>query len=442
MNAAMEQKDMDKASQLAQEIQKLASEINAQNTSSKINEESPEPAESADQNTVVAQSNEEETPSPGEAPEPVATPEPDKTSDSISIYEAEIARLAERFSKEKAQAMAPIQKRFDMAAQLLLRKVTQSGNLESAMKLKEAIEDPEELADFKGEAKTPQDKELVRLVDQRDKAAAIATGPAEKRFDLAAQQLIRKATQSGNLDAAIKLKDMIAEAKTSAASAPVEVAKTGFNSSRASSKGKECPEKDFEVSFSGEGRVITKYVGNSKRVIVPASIEGKPVVGIEFRSFMGNSKIEEVVLPDTIKFINQGAFVVCSKLSKINIPPSVSTINQNAFSLTALKELHIPASVTLFGYQSGCVSMVKIHVDPANEHYTTLEGAVYDKQLTELIHVPAGIKIKKLKVPNSVRSVAMRCMGGSQLKSIEIPKEAEIAEDAFVDAENVEVIRY
>ena len=148
MNAAMEQKDMDKASQLAQEIQKLASEINAQNTSSKINEESPEPAESADQNTVVAQSNEEETPSPGEAPELVATPEPDKTSDSISIYEAEIARLAERFSKEKAQAMAPIQKRFDMAAQLLLRKVTQSGNLESAMKLKEAIEDPEELADF------------------------------------------------------------------------------------------------------------------------------------------------------------------------------------------------------------------------------------------------------------------------------------------------------
>jgi hypothetical protein len=442
MNAAMEQKDMDKASQLAQEIQKLASEINAQNTSSKINEESPEPAESADQNTVVAQSNEEETPSPAENPEAVATPEPDKTSDSISIYEAEIARLAERFSKEKAQAMAPIQKRFDMAAQLLLRKVTQSGNLESAMKLKEAIEDPEELADFKGEAKTPQDKELVRLVDQRDKAAAIATGPAEKRFDLAAQQLIRKATQTGNLDAATKLKDMIAEAKTSAASAPVEVAKIGSKSLSGSSKGKECPEKDFEVSFSGEGRVITKYVGNSKRVIVPASIEGKPVVGIEFRSFMGNSKIEEVVLPDTIKFINQGAFVVCSKLSKINIPPSVSTINQNAFSLTALKELHIPASVTFFGYQSGCVSMVKINVDPANEHYTGLDGVVYDKQLTELVHVPAGLKIKKLKVPNSVKSVAKRCMGGSQLKSIEIPREAEIAEDAFVDAENVKVIGY
>jgi hypothetical protein len=329
-----------------------------------------------------------------------------------------------------------------MAAQLLLRKVTQSGNLESAMKLKEAIEDPEELADFKGEAKTPQDKELVRLVDQRDKAAAIATGPAEKRFDLAAQQLIRKATQTGNLDAATKLKDMIAEAKTSAASAPVEVAKIGFNSPRASSKGKECPEKDFEVSISGDGCWITKYVGNSKRVIVPASIEGKPVVGISRNAFEGNSKIQEVVLPDNLKAIDAGAFRGCSKLSKVNIPPSVTQIINWAFMGTALKELHIPASVTYFGASGHCIDMEKINVDPANEHYTGLDGVLYDKQVTKLIHVPAGLKIKKLKVPNSVKSVAKRCMGGSQLKSIEIPKEAEIAEDAFVDAENVKVILY
>jgi hypothetical protein len=282
----------------------------------------------------------------------------------------------------------------------------------------------------------------VRLVEQRDKAAAIATVPAEKRFDLAAQQLIRKATQTGNLDAAIKLKDMIAEAKTSANAAPTEVAKTGFNSPSASSKGKECPEKDFEVSFSGEGCSITKYVGNSKRVIVPASIEGKPVVSISRKAFAGNSKIQELVLPDNLKAIDAGAFRGCSKLSKINIPPSVTQIIQWAFSATALKELHIPASVTSFGFSGHCIDMEKINVDPANEHYTALDGVLYDKKLTTLVHVPAGLKIKKLKVPNSVRSVAMRCMGGSQLKSIQIPKEAEIAEDAFADAENVEVIRY
>ena len=81
-------------------------------------------------------------------------------------------------------------------------------------------------------------------------------------------------------------------------------------------------------------------------------------------------------------------------------------------------------------------------MDPANECLTSIDGVLYDKQVTKLIHVPEGLKIKKLKVPNSVKSVAKRCMGGSQLKSIQIPKEAEIAEDAFVDAENVEVILY
>jgi hypothetical protein len=445
MNAAMEQKDMDKASQLAQEIQKLASEINAQNTSSKINEESPEPAESADQNTVVAQSNEEETPSPAETPEPAATPEPAKTSDSISIYEAEIARLVERFSKEKAQAMAPIQKRFDMAAQLLLRKVTQSGNLESAMKLKEAIEDPEELADFKGEAKTPQDKELVRLVDQRDKAAAIATGPAEKRFDLAAQQLIRKATQTGNLDAAIKLKDMIAEAKTSAASAPVEVAKTGFNSPRASSKGKECPEKDFEVSLHDEGGgwcSIGKYIGNSKRVIVPSRIQGKPVGYIGMRAFSGNLKIEEVVLPDTIGSLGAGAFQNCNNLSEIHLPQSLTNIAQFAFFWTAIKELNLPASLKFIGPIGRCSSMVKINVDPANPDYQSIDGVLYDKQVTTLLYVPSQLKMQKLKVPESVRTIAERSIWDSNLKSIQIPKDAQIAENAFPGSENVKVILY
>jgi hypothetical protein len=235
---------------------------------------------------------------------------------------------------------------------------------------------------------------------------------------------------------------MIAEAKNAADSAPVEVAKTGSNSSSASSKGKECPEKDFEVSISGDGCAIAKYVGNSKRVIVPASIDGKQVVAINNFAFMGNSKIEEVVLPDNLKFILGGAFMGCSKLSKINIPPFVQTIQACAFRHTSLKEINIPASVTSFEWQDYTPTMEKVNVDPANETYVSIDGVLYDKQVTKLIHVPAGLKMKKLKVPNSVRSVAYRCMGGSKLESIQIPKESELEEEAFKGAENVKVTLY
>jgi hypothetical protein len=313
------------------------------------------------------------------------------------------------------------------------------------MKLKEVIEDPEELADFKGEAKTPQDKELVRLVDQRDKAAAIAAGPAEKRFDLAAQQLIRKATQTGNLDAATKLKDRIAEAKTSAASAPVEVAKIGSKSPSGSSKGKECPEKDFEVSFHDEGDgwcSIGKYIGNSKRVIVPASIQGKPVAVIGYQAFKDNHKIEEVVLPDTMLFIKMRAFLGCKNLSEIHLPQSLKKIDNGAFGWSGIKELNLPASLEFIGPMVRCSSMVKINVDPANPNNQSIDGVLYDKQVTTLLYVPSQLKMQKLKVPESVRTIGKWAICDSNLKSIEIPKDAQIAENAFQGSENVKVIRY
>jgi hypothetical protein len=235
---------------------------------------------------------------------------------------------------------------------------------------------------------------------------------------------------------------MIAEAKTSAASAPVEVAKIGSKSSSGSSKGKECPEMDFEVSISGDGCWITKYVGNSKRVIVPSSIQAKPVKLIRKNAFSNNHKIEEVVLPDTMKTVDIGAFFNCKNLSEIYIPQSLERINQFAFGGTAIKELNLPASLEFISIIGRCTSMVKINVDPANPNYRSIDGVLYDKQITTLLNVPSQLKMKKLKVPESVRSIAERSIMGSKLTSIEIPKDAQIAENALKWSEHVEVIRY
>jgi len=109
---------------------------------------------------------------------------------------------------------------------------------------------------------------------------------------------------------------MIAEAKNAADSAPVEVAKVGSMSPSTSSKGKECPEKDFEVSLNPGGISINKYIGNSKKVQIPASIQGKQVNFINKFAFKENLKIQEVVLPDTIFVIGSGAFLGCTNLSE------------------------------------------------------------------------------------------------------------------------------
>ena len=59
---------------------------------------------------------------------------------------------------------------------------------------------------------TSCEKELERLMAQRDREIASAVNPIQKRFELATQQLLRKALQTGDLEVANKLKAMIDQA--------------------------------------------------------------------------------------------------------------------------------------------------------------------------------------------------------------------------------------
>ena len=53
------------------------------------------------------------------------------------------------------------------------------------------------------------ERELKQLVEQRDKARAAAIAPIDAKFKVAAEQLLRRATQLGDLEAANKIKAAI-----------------------------------------------------------------------------------------------------------------------------------------------------------------------------------------------------------------------------------------
>jgi hypothetical protein len=129
-------------------------------------------------------------------------------------------------------------------------------------------------------------------------------------------------------------------------------------------------------------------------------------------------------------------------LSEIHLPQSLKKIDHSAFFGAGIKELNLPASLEFIVSIVRCLSMVKINVDPANPNYQSIDGVLYDKQVTTLLHVPSQLKMKKLKVPESVRTIAKWAICDSNLKSIEIPKDAQIAENAFQGSENLKVIRY
>ncbi len=75
-----------------------------------------------------------------------------------------------------------------------------------------------------------------------------------------------------------------------------------------------------------EGNIYVKGFkeGVSKDVIsVPASFNGKAVVGISENAFKNDQTLKKVLLPEGLKYIGYDAFVNCKSLEEINIPKTV-----------------------------------------------------------------------------------------------------------------------
>jgi hypothetical protein len=107
------------------------------------------------------------------------------------------------------------------------------------------------------------------------------------------------------------------------------------------------------------GIEITGYSGNGGKVVIPATIEGYPVVAIGYHAFMGSQGtdngpqyypaygITEVVIPDTVGIIYAEAFVGCRKLKTINLPVSLKHMSGRVFNFCPeLVNVTIPASLT------------------------------------------------------------------------------------------------
>jgi hypothetical protein len=78
------------------------------------------------------------------------------------------------------------------------------------------------------------DRELVQLAGQRDQALAVAAEPINRRYKEGLEQLLRRATQANDLDAAIKIRAALtnvsapAGSPTATAAAKPELTKRGL----------------------------------------------------------------------------------------------------------------------------------------------------------------------------------------------------------------------
>lgn len=96
-----------------------------------------------------------------------------------------------------------------------------------------------------------------------------------------------------------------------------------------------------------------------ERVVIGEEVEAIPT------HFMPNSKITEVIIPNSVRTIGMWAFEGCSELTSVILSNSLNEIQDDAFlNCTSLKSLIIPNSVTSIdaGAFAGCKGMKSITI--------------------------------------------------------------------------------
>ena len=107
----------------------------------------------------------------------------------------------------------------------------------------------------------------------------------------------------------------------------------------------------FNYKIENNEVIITGYNGkHGKSIEIPEFIEGSPVTKLFYWCFDEQSSIEEIIIPNSVKYINIGAFYKCTSLKQITIPNSVKYIAKDAFNgCISLTNINIPNSVDYIG---------------------------------------------------------------------------------------------
>ncbi len=127
----------------------------------------------------------------------------------------------------------------------------------------------------------------------------------------------------------------------------------------------------YQIMEDDTARVV-RYTGIWKQVRVPASFQGRPVTSVGPNAFyrysgsdtpFNRKEVTRIVLPDSLKMIEDEAFKDCKELKEVRIPEGTVRIGDRTFyGCWQLRDLRIPDSVTVIGDEAfrGCSQLTQI----------------------------------------------------------------------------------
>ena len=144
--------------------------------------------------------------------------------------------------------------------------------------------------------------------------------------------------------------------------------------------------------FQIENGVLKKYTGKDKDVVIPDG-----VTRIGNGAFEDCKSLTSVTIPDGVTKIDEYAFRGCENLTSITIPDSVTSIGECAFeNCTSLTSITIPDSVISIGERAfeDCTSLTSIKIAASNEKYLIINN--YDKVERDIVAATEVFRTRKL----------------------------------------------
>lgn len=197
----------------------------------------------------------------------------------------------------------------------------------------------------------------------------------------------------------------------------------------------------FEIKEYGEykkekGWTLVEYTGEDTRVVVPATVGDElnaPVVAIG-TAFTSNSRIEEVIFPDSVVSVERHAFYECKSLREIRFPAKVTYLGTHSFFLCSSLETVVFSD-----------ELRKIP-ECAFAHCTNLSTIVFGEGITDIGSCTFIFchSITHLSLPKGLTHLGSRAFGGCHnLKEVIFQKEiASLGKNVFEKCENLEKISF
>ena len=153
------------------------------------------------------------------------------------------------------------------------------------------------------------------------------------------------------------------------------------DSAKLSSKDGVLYTKDMKTLFIYPEGIV------SKTFTVPTGVEK-----IAKSAFANRKNLEEVILPETVTFIDETAFSDCISLRSINLPSNLQTIALSAFNkCTSLLSIAVPASLTLMGTSAfaNCTSLNNLTFGACSANIG--DSAFYNCTALTTVNIPGEI---------------------------------------------------